>query len=351
MDALARAIVAIPAHDEAERLPRALASLAGQRGFGKDRRLPVLVLANNCRDETAKLARAFAALPEGAALDLHVVEIAFAATEAHVGTARRKAMDLAAERVGAAGILLTTDADVRLPPDWVAANIAALDGADIVGGRLVIDAAVADARAAFLHREIERYWSSVRAIEERLDPQPHDPAPRHGDHTGASLALRVATYREVGGLPPLPRGEDNALVTRVVEAGGRLRHDPQVSVLVSDRAVGRVGGGMATEMARRGAVLAGEEEYRLPEPAHWRRLVARRAALRGMWRQGPEAAEATLAGFGLPADAIEDVAARECPNDIAFVERAHRHLERRDAPARLMPLAQALAEFASANVG
>ncbi len=340
--------MAIPAHDEAERLPRVLASLATQRGFGRDRPLPVLVLANNCRDGTAAIAMAFAASSAGAALDLDVVESELAAVDAHVGTARRQAMDAAADWIGPSGVILTTDADACVPPDWVAANVAALRAAEIVGGHLVIDAATADDRLDALHGDIERYWSAVRALEDRLDPQPHDPAPRHGDHTGASLALRVETYRAVGGLPPLPRGEDNALVARVVEAGGRLRHDPRVCVFVSDRAVGRVGGGMATEMGRRRAVVAGAEEYRLPAPSHWRRLIARRAVLRAAWQQGPDFAEAVLARLGLTADAIPAVAPRDCANDIAFVERAHRLLEGRDGPPRLMPLERALATFEAA---
>ncbi len=83
----------------------------------------------------------------------------------------------------------------------------------MVGGRLVIDDdGVPGSELAALHARIERYWSGVRRLEDLLDPPPHDPAPRHGDHTGASLAVPAALYRAVGGLPPLPCGEDNALV-------------------------------------------------------------------------------------------------------------------------------------------
>lgn len=341
-------IVAVPARDEAERLPRLLASLAAQRGFGPGRRLAVLVLANNCRDGTARAVTDYAATETGAVLDLQVIPVELSAAEAHVGTARRLAMDAAADLAGPDGILLTTDSDAHLPPDWVSANLAALATAEIVGGRLIIDAAVPDPRLQAFHAAVERYWAAVRDVEDRLDPQPHDPAPRHGDHTGASLGLRVSTYRSVGGLPPLSYGEDNALVGRVVEAGGRLRHDPRVIVHVSDRAVGRVGGGMATEMARRQRVLVGTEAYLLPEPAQWRRLVKRRAALRAAWRRGRDAAAAALVRLDLPADAIEAISPASCPNDIAFVERTHRRLEQRQEPARLVPLAEALAGFEAA---
>ena len=186
----------------------------------------MLVLANNCRDGTADIA----AGPSRPRLQGRVAgsrrwwRSSFAGADAHVGTARRQAMDAAAERVGPVGIT----------PDHRrgCASPAGLGrGQSSLPWRLPRSSAgawsstppSADPRLDGLHRDIELYWSAVRALEERLDPQPHDPAPRHGDHTGASLALRVATYRSVGGLPPLPRGEDNALVARVVEAGGRLQ--------------------------------------------------------------------------------------------------------------------------------
>ena len=336
------AIVCIPARDEEERLPALLASLAAQDGFGPEAQLGIVVLANGCSDATASRAQAFAA----ERLAIRVIEAHFAPTEAHVGTARRRALDEGAawlEAEGLAdGILLSTDADATLPPNWAQANVAALAKAEIVGGALVIAADEAPGLAA-LHEAVARYWRAVRAIEDQLDPPAHDPAPRHGDHTGASLALRVSTYRDVGGLPALPRGEDNALVTRIVQAGGRLRHDPAIHVAVSDRTTGRASDGMATDMARRLAVMRGEDAYRLPHPDHWRDFVGRRAALRAAWHRGPDAALAALRENGLDADAIAAVDIATCPNDIAFVERASARLVLPE-PDHL-PVEEALALF------
>ena len=58
-----RSIVIIPVRDEAENLPAALQALAGQVTVG-GRPFPrshfeVIVLANNCRDDSAALARRF----------------------------------------------------------------------------------------------------------------------------------------------------------------------------------------------------------------------------------------------------------------------------------------------------
>ena len=47
-----------------------------------------------------------------------------------------------------------------------------------------------------------------------LDFVPHDPWPRHSDHTGASLAVRGDVYAAVGGIPPLPFREDIGFVAR-----------------------------------------------------------------------------------------------------------------------------------------
>ena len=339
--------VCIPARNEVERLPRLLASLAAQDGVSARAPLRVVVLANNCTDGTVAAVRDVEASGILATLALRVVEVTLTGSQAHVGTARRMALDagaawLAAD-AGPDGILLTTDADARLPANWVAANLRALRSADVVGGRLVIDdEGATDPDLAALHDRIERYWSGVRRLEDLIDPPPHDPAPRHGDHTGASLALPAALYSAVGGLPPLPCGEDNALVGLLRDRGARLRHCPDVQVMVSNRHQGRVSGGMATEMARRTRVLEGEA-YLLPEAAHWQALILRRAALRRAFHLAPPARAASCARLGLGADDLASVG--DCANDIAFVERADRILESRSPPARECPLDQALADL------
>ncbi len=335
------AVVCVPARNEVERLPRLLAALDRQDGFSATRRLRVVVVANNCTDGTAAVVRD---RPLDT-IDLRLIEATFTGADAHVGTARRRALDVGADWLEAEGtpdgVLLTTDADARLDPSWVMANLAALEQAEIVGGRLVIDdEGDADPVLAAFHARVERYWAGVRRLEDTLDPPPHDPAPRHGDHTGGSLALRASLYRAVGGLPAIPRGEDNALVAAVQRAGGRLRHCPAVSVRVSARTAGRAEGGMAVEMLRRARVVQGGEAYRLPTAAFWRDHVARRARLRRLWCEG-RAAEALT---GLSA---QDRAAilTDCPNDIAFVERTLARLAPNDPPAPECPLDRALTDL------
>jgi glycosyltransferase involved in cell wall biosynthesis len=326
---LARVVVCVPARNEAQTLPRLIRSLAVQIGASPEAPLRVVVLANNCTDETVPLLQALER--DGTeALRLRIVEARLAPDVAHVGTARRMALDagqawLRDEGVSD-GVLLSTDADAVAPPEWVSANLAALEGADLVGGRLVIDpqAGQPDPAVAELHARIERYWAGVRTLEDLIDPPDHDPAPRHGDHVAASLALRAGLYAAVGGLPRLACGEDNALVARVRRAGGRVRHCPAVSIAVSDRAAGRVEGGMATEMLRRARVAEGQESYRLPPAQHWLALIARRRDWRLAWEAGGDW-PAALLRLGLAKTVVDALAAQiadePCPNAIAFVER------------------------------
>lgn len=237
-------VVCVPARNEAERLPRLLQALAGQTLD----HVAVLVALNNTTDRSLQAIEA--ARLRHPRLAIIVDQVTFAADEAHAGSARRRAMDGAAEIAGPDGFILTTDADTRPPPAWLAENAAAMAGGlDIVGGRIVIDedepmdAAVAAARAL-----ADRYWARVRALEDAIDPVPWDPPPRHGDHTGASLCVSVSAYRRCGGVPAIRTGEDRALVQAVIRQGGKLAHPAGIWTRVSPRAEGRADGGMADYM-------------------------------------------------------------------------------------------------------
>ena len=319
---LANTIVCVPACNEADQIGNLLASLASQTVATPMRPLKVVVIINNSVDGTADIVESFQCEPR---LIIRQMDITLPSESAHAGAARRLAINAGADWLEADaicdGVLLSTDADAIAPDEWVARNLAALQSADLVGGRLVISREV-DVPASLidLHARIELYWAAVRALEDRLDPPAHDPAPRHGDHTGASLALRAALYRAVGGVPPLATGEDNALVAAVQRVGGRVRHCPNVWIEVSGREVGRSSGGMAEEMARRRKAL-GALPYRLPSAAYWLSKIERRAAWRAEWPFQGSA----------------------YPNAIAYV--AHREAQANVCPAALVPLDEEIAEL------
>jgi hypothetical protein len=243
-------IIAVPARNEAQRLPALIHALGKQTWLaGHGRRLPVVIVLNNCTDDSAAIAASAAAEHPNLLVDLSAID--FSAEDAHVGSARR----LAAEKAWAArlhptdSVLMMTDADAVPEPTWVEANIRAIDGgADIVGGLIVGDETEeALLGPRFLRRAARqlRYARLIDRLAALIDPLPYDPWPRHCDHTGASIAVRADVYAAVGGLPALAFREDLAFVSRVRAAGYRMRHSLEVRVRVSARLEGRAPGGMA----------------------------------------------------------------------------------------------------------
>ncbi len=271
----ARFCVCIPARNEATRLPVLLDALAAQTVEG---RVPAAICVNNSDDDTVAMLAAM----RDARLDLHVVERRFAPAEAHAGSARRCAMEQGAALLGDDdGILISTDADCRPPRGWIAAILAETSGDRIVGGRIVIDEAEALPDAAHrLRSRWDRYWQAVRAIEDAADPRSVEAPDRHGDHTGASLAMRVGLYRAAGGVPPIALGEDRALVENAILAGGRLVHPTSVWTHVSPRTDGRAAGGMAADMARLAEDAAAGREPLVPSFAQWEERARWRAQRR-----------------------------------------------------------------------
>ena len=241
--------VAIPARDEAATIEQTLASIVAQK-LAPPGSFDVIVLANNCNDDTAGIARAVAR--DHSAIPIDVVEMTFPASDAHIGLARRTVMDEAVARFARRsldGIVATTDADTLVDEHWIANTLVAMDGADAVAGKIGIRAdqmhqMPAPQRDAF---EAQRtYAHTVALLEATLDPTPWDPPPRHADHFGASFAVRRSAYEHVGGVPALDRLEDLALYLALLRADFRVRHACNVKVATSARSSARVTGGFAT---------------------------------------------------------------------------------------------------------
>jgi hypothetical protein len=152
------------------------------------------------------------------------------------------------------GVVLSTDADSTVTPGWLAATLRAIDaGADAVAGSILpdpVEARELNPQARLRLRQEQRYGRLLERLATLLDPEPHDPWPRHGYHCGASIAARVSTYLEVGGLPPEPVSEDRAFFATILRRDGRIRHCPDVRVVTSCRLRGRAAGGMADTLSR-----------------------------------------------------------------------------------------------------
>ncbi len=241
-------VVAIPARDEAERIGPCLAALHAQQ----ERPDAVVLLLNNCSDDTEAIARQAA---PALGFDLHIAPCQLPPEQANAGHARRLAMALAARWAGPGGVLLTTDADATVAPDWIRRNLAGLlQGADLVCGCAVVQPQEAELIPAHLHADDALERRLIGLVDQMgwlVDPDPHDPPPRHVEASGASLAVWVAAFERVGGIPAVASGEDRAFVDALRQIDARIRHDPAIEVIVSGRIAGRAEGGMADAIRRR----------------------------------------------------------------------------------------------------
>jgi hypothetical protein len=252
-------VVAVPVKDEEERLPACLRALARQRDRLGHTIPPtlvrVVVFANNCSDRSASLARK---LGGGLSLDVRVVEARLPPAVAHAGSARRAVMDLAEAWLVEAGekdgVILTTDADSQVAPNWIAENLAAFEaGAAAVLGRIDLDGE-GEFLPAALHRRGELEDTYERLLTELswlLDPLEHNPWPHHATISGASLGITRTAYCRVGRLPRVPLGEDKALIGLLSRQDARIRYCSTVHVITSGRTHGRAPGGVADALAIR----------------------------------------------------------------------------------------------------
>jgi Glycosyltransferase like family 2 len=315
-------LVAIPVRDEVEDIGPCLLALAAQRAARID---AVILCLNNCRDGTADVVRAIGGhLP----FRMHPIEVTLPDGCASAGRARRIAMERAADLAGRDGVLLTTDADARLGPDWITANLAALAaGADAVAGRAVIEPEGAKRIPAHLHAIDARECAYATLLDEMralLEPDPADPWPRHDEESGASIAVTLAAYRRAGGMPAVPLGEDRTFFDALRRIDARVRHAPDIAVIVSARIEGRAHGGMADTMRRRIEQPDPFLDARLEPAADALRRARLRRRLREIWSMpGRDVVRGAAARLGLaPARLAELVTTEHFGAAWAAVEAA-----------------------------
>lgn len=288
-----RVVVAIPVKNEEERIGLCLEalSLQDQVDFAD---VAVVLLLNNCTDDTAAKVREFAPLLPYR-IEIHAVALPQA--YANAGWARKLAMDAAARLVASDGLILTTDADTLAHEDWIAANRREVEnGHDAVAGYVMADPMeLMQLPPAILERgSLEWEYQQLAAeLDARMDPEAHDPWPRHNQNCGASAAVTATAYRAIGGLPPRPVGEDRALFEMLRRIDGKIRHSLEVQVVTSARTDGRASGGLADEIRLRTDPNhpcddALEVAMSTLRRAHWR------GALRTAWQTGQAEGQAEM---------------------------------------------------------
>ena len=329
-------VVAVPVRNEAERIAACLRAIDAQAGLAPGS-LGLVLFLNNCTDGTQAIVEGL--LPTmSVPVRVRVEDF----SGAHAGWARRRAMDAAAAWLGEAGVILSTDADSRVPPDWVARNREAIaGGVEAVAGRVELDAAEAALLPPALRARgalEETYHALITEAEARIDPDPHDPWPCHRTTIGATLAVTRAAYLQVGGMPEIALGEDGAFIAKLLEHGLRVRHPTDICVTVSARLTGRAPGGVADTIRSRC------EEPDAPCDA--RMEVFPRAVLRALWRRRFRALHAAGAlrrdhGWarlvGLAPEDARRIAALPLGQAIVEAERASPRLVYRPIGPRQLP--------------
>ena len=316
--------IIVPVRDEAENIEATLLALTNQVDLdGKPlakNRYEIIVLANNCADNSAQIARKFATNQPD--LRLHVVEMTLKSDRAYIGWVRKLLMDEACRRLKSIGrnrgIIASTDGDTRVSPTWIAAILSEINnGIDAVGGRIVTDRRerlTLDKSTRLYFLRYIAYEYLVAQLETSIDPDPFECFPRHHQHYGASLAVTAQIYAKVGGLPPLHSSEDVALYEALKRVDARFRHSPMVKVTTSARAIGRAKAGLSDRLSQL-KIMAQKNQPMLVESAQ---LVAARYSvrreLRYLWqrRQSQQHPILTIVAqkLDIPKDVLEEIILR-----------------------------------------
>ncbi len=248
-----RFLIAVPARNESERIAGVLRAIDSSATHAQ---LPVsvMILANNCTDGTASIARRVVRKLESC--NVSVVEETLPSNQAHAGGARRRAVELALRRFGASDnrILISTDADARFRPDSFLLMKKAFDaGAQLVLAKIecirdpldpVSEQALAWGRPGVLWRHSVRRLVETVRTGQLASPAVHD------DYGGAGIAIRVDAYHSLGGFRPIPSEEDLELVRAADRRLMTVNRQSGAVVDVLARANGRARGGMAEALVK-----------------------------------------------------------------------------------------------------
>lgn len=245
--------IVVPVRDEAATIRHLLESFTAQvlpPGFGNTC-FEILLLANNCTDDSVAIIKKFQS--ENPNIPVRLAEVQLDPAQANVGYVRRLLMTEAFLRQRErGGVIMTTDGDTTVAPDWIASNLLEIGrGADAVGGRILIPRIQLDSMHAFareLHLADERYRLLTAEIEALIDELPFDDGPRHHQHFNASFAVTADAYERSGGMPCVEYLEDCAFYERLERADLRVRHSPDVVVYTSARPKGKSKFGLAYQI-------------------------------------------------------------------------------------------------------
>lgn len=275
-------VIAIPAKDEQETVEACLQACwqSMQRSLANGK---ILLVINNTRDDSQLKATTWARKTN---CPLEIINIIVANEYAQAGLIRKMAMEQAALSLRSGGVIMSTDADSRPEPDWVAANLARIaEGYHLVCGDILLDSTDPQYEAiCAIHSKnaLEgQYRQACMELIHKVDPDPDNQWPHHNQVSGASLAITRQVHDAIGGVPAVPLAEDRALAKCIALHNYRICYCAEARVVTSCRMIGRAGGGMAEALR----IRAGNGDYLIDEslePAH---LVLLRAKTRAWARR------------------------------------------------------------------
>lgn len=205
--------VLIPAHNEAASIGACLASvLAAASHPGLDETVRILVAVDRCTDHTVAICRAYGAT---------VVDVP---APGGVGAARSAAAACAI-KLGASWLAMT-DADTRVPKDWLVEQ--RRHGADAVCGVVEVDD---------WEGYPEHVIATFRATQSTQDG--------HSRVHGANLGVSAELYLRCGGFLAVNCSEDVALVDALISVNARIARVAKPIVWTSARRVARAQGGFS----------------------------------------------------------------------------------------------------------
>jgi Glycosyl transferase family 2 len=292
--------VIVPVRNEAELLEECLNSLVCQVDlYGQPidfRQYEVILLANNCSDDSVAIAHRFSF--QHPYLKLHIIERVLPPAESYIGRVRQMLMDEAYYRLAwlgltglgsKCGVIASTDGDTKVSPTWIAATLLELSrGVDAVGGRIIADSASCEAldpQVKVRYLQGDYYHQLIVELEAYLDTNPHDYWPRHAQHYGASLAVTAQMYYKAGGMPAVRTPEDVAFYRALLRVGARFRHSPLVQVTTSARQTVRAEGGFAAQLNEWEAIGQQQQVFLVESANAIETRLQTRRQLRDLWQR------------------------------------------------------------------
>lgn len=214
-------LVVVPAHDEEDWLEGCLTALDAAAA-AVDVPVRVVVVLDACADGSASRVGGRA---EALAVGLR-----------NVGAAR--AAGFASAAPGRGTWFATTDADSRVPADWLVAQLASARDHDVFVGTVRVED-----------------WSPRGAATSLAHEAAYARRDGHRHVHGANLGLSARAYAALGGFAALPVHEDVDLVRRAEAAGLRIDWSGAATVATSARVSHRAPAGFSATLD----ALAGAE--------------------------------------------------------------------------------------------